>query len=166
MERQNIIFSYTLKKDADKKIYGGFWGFIISNMYILLLLLALPFIVLSFTKDPKFFIFALLLLPFAYLFGPFARKMKTHYCVTYFENDTVLLKSTINFIPRTHTVNLKQISLIERENPMKAQALLFKDSGGRTLARFNHLLMGLDEFTQFTGLIKSRNKHIQLKTGT
>jgi hypothetical protein len=121
------------------------------------------FVIALFYKGLIMLPFALLMVLLALFFGPYLKLLKSYYQVIYYEDETLELKSIINFIPRKCRLNLKEITLIRRENPLKAQALQFKNASGKVLGRFNHILLGPEEFNNFMNLLTNRNRHIEVK---
>ncbi len=161
---ENILFRFKLdKKDSSQLMFGSVYGRIMKYIHIVMYLLAVPFAVLAVVKEPGFIIFSILFILLGLLFGPYVNWMKKYHEVVYYDNDTLLLKSVINYIPNNFTVNLKEIAVIERENPLIAQALLFKDYHGRKKGRYNSLLIMNAEFNMLFELIRTRNAHIQIK---
>ena len=160
----NILFKFTLdKKDSSQLMFGSIYGKIFKYLYLVMYVLAVPFAVLAATKEPGFIIFSVLFILLGLVFGPYVSWMKKYHEVVYYDNDTLLLKSVINFMPNNFTVNLKEIAVIERENPLIAQALMFKDHNGKKRGRYNSLLIMNAEFNTLFQLIRTRNSHIQIK---
>lgn len=160
----NILFRFKLdKKDSSQLMFGSVYGIILKFLYIGMFAFAVPFAVLAVIKEPGFIIFSFLFILLGIIFGPYVSWMKKYHEVIYYDNDTLLLKSVINFIPNNFTVNLKETAVIERENPLIAQALLFKDYNGKKRGRYNSLLIMNAEFNMLFDLIRTRNSHIQIK---
>ena len=160
----NILFNFSLSpKDSDILIYGALFGKYVKIIFFTFLILSIPFIILAIVKDPMFIILTLFFIIPALFFGPYGKWMKKYHSIIYYENDTLLLKSTIQNSPKKYTVNLKEIAVIERENPIVAKALLFKDYDGKVKGKVNSMLLMSAEFQKLIPLIKSRNSHIQIK---
>ena len=160
----NILFNFSLSpKDSDILIYGALFGKFVKIIFIAFLILSIPFVILAIVKDPMFIILTLFFIIPALFFGPYGKWMKKYHSIIYYENDTLLLKSTINYSPKKYTVNLKEIAVIERENPVVAKALLFNDYDGKVKGKVNSMLLMSAEFQKLIPLIKSRNSHIQIK---
>jgi len=159
-----ILFSYSLTpKDSDRLVYGAFYGRFVKIIFISFIICSIPFFVLAIVKDPMFIIFTSFFIFPALFFGPYGKWMKKYHSIIYYENDTLLLKSTIQNSPKKYTINLKEIAVIERENLMLPRALLFKDYDGKVKGKVNILLLMSSEFQKLILLIRSRNSHIQIK---
>ena len=160
----NILFNFSLTpKDSDKLIYGALYGRFVKFLFYAFIVFSIHFIVLSIVKDPLFIVFNLFFVIPVLFFGPYGAWMKKYHSIIYYENDTLLLKSTIQNSPKKYTVNLKEIAVIERENLMLPRALLFKDYDGKVKGKVNSLLLMISEFQKLIPLIRSRNIHIQIK---
>lgn len=153
MNNTSTIYSFRLK---------GFAAIHVIS-FIVVLLTFILFTVFSFISGKSFIPFAVVFFLLTIIFGPYVYWMRNYYTVEYYSDDKLLLKSIINFLPDNYHIDMKQVSLISRENPIKAQAILFKDSAGKILGRFNHLTMGSEEFIKLTELIKERNEHLQFE---
>ncbi len=160
----NVLFNFSLTpKDSDRLIYGAFYGRFIKIIFIAFIVCSIPFLVMAIVKDPMFIIFTSFFIFPALFFGPYGTWMKKYHSIIYYENDTLLLKSTIQNSPKKYTVNLKEIAFIERENLMLPRALLFKDYDGKIKGKVNSLLLMSSEFQRLFQLIRTRNSHIQIK---
>lgn len=163
MMNYNILFDFSLdSKSSDKLIYGAFYGRFVKFLFIAFILFTIPFIVLAFVKDPLFIVFTLFFIIPVLFFGPYGKWMKKYHSIIYYENDTLLLKSTIQNSPKKYIVNLKEIAVIEKENLLLPRALLFKDYDGKVKGKVNSLLLMSPEFQKLIPLIRSRNSHIKI----
>jgi hypothetical protein len=118
---------------------------------------------MSVVKDPMFIVFTAFFIFPALFFGPYGKWMKKYHSIIYYENDTLLLKSTIQNSPKKYTVNLKEIAVIERENLLLPRALLFKDYDGKVKGKVNSLLLMSPEFQMLLPLIRTKNSHVKFK---
>jgi hypothetical protein len=160
----NIIFNFSLTpKDSDKLIYGAFYGRFVKIILIAFIVCSIPFFVMAVVKDPMFIVFTAFFIFPVLFFGPYGTWMKKYHSIIYYEDDTLLLKSTIQNSPKKYTVNLKEIAVIERENLLLPRALLFKDYDGKVKGKVNSLLLMSPEFQMLLPLIRTRNSHIKFK---
>ncbi len=160
----NILFNFSLTpKSSDKLIYGALYGRFVKFLFFAFMFFSIPFIVLAIVKDPLFIVFTFFFIIPVLFFGPYGTWMKKYHSIIYYENDSLLLKSTIQNSPKKYTVNLKEIAVIERENLMLPRAILFKDYDGKVKGKVNSLLLMSSEFQKLIPLIRSRNSHIQIK---
>ncbi len=159
-----ILFNFSLTpKDSDTLIYGALYGRFVKFLFFAFIVFSIPFIVLAIVKDPLFIVFTLFFIIPVLFFGPYGTWMKKYHSLIYYENDSLLLKSTIQNSPKKYTVNLKEIAVIEKENLMLPRALLFKDYDGKVKGKVNSLLLMSSEFQKLILLIRSRNSHVQIK---
>ncbi len=161
--QNNTLFNFSLTpEDSDRLVYGAFYGRFVKFLFIAFLVCSIPFFFLAIVKDPMFIIFVSFFIFPALFFGPYGKWMKKYHSIIYYENDTLLLKSTIQNSPKKYTVSLKEIAVIERENLVLPRALLFKDYDGKIKGKVNILLLMSSEFQKLILLIRSRNSHIQI----
>jgi hypothetical protein len=153
MSNSTTLYSFKLK------------GYTAINIisFIAVLFAFILFIIFSVISNKSFIPFAVIFFLLTIISGPYVYWIRNFYSVEYFNDDKLLLKSIINFLPNNYSVDLKQISVISREKPIKAQAILFKDAQEKVLGKFNHLTMGEEEFLKLMELIKERNEHIQFE---
>lgn len=162
IENKQFIFKY--KIDGRTSLSGwGKWGNVFA--YISLAAVSIPFIFLTYraiTEDSRFFIFSALFVIFVILIGPYQMWIKKYYFFGLTKDGTLIMKSVINFIPKSFEIKVQDIALAKQDNIAKSPSVLFYNSSNKLIARFNPMTMKYLKFLSFLSEIRKINPNIKL----
>lgn len=160
---EDPVFEYKIR---GKTQLGG-WG-ITGTIIRLIAFLSvftgfIIFLIAAIKTNVKYIWLADLLGVLSLLFGPYAFFIKRYYYFALTENNILLMKSSINGIPRGYKVDLNSVGTITQSNQSKAVAYEFRNKNGDIVGRFNPLSMTGKQFEEYLNIISERNKNIEIK---
>lgn len=141
------------------------WGKI-GTVFVFIALgaVSIPFVFLTYraiTEDSRFFIFSALFALLILLFGPYQLWIKKYYFFGLTQDGLLIMKSVINFIPRSFEINVQNISCIKKQDIRVSPAALFYDKNNILIAKFNPMIMNRKRFFGFLSELKKLNPDIK-----
>lgn len=157
----NYIFCYTVPGKTTLSGLGrtGTSFSIISAVIVTVLLIV--FTVQGIYADTDFFILAAFMAVLFILFVPYQFWIKKYYFIGLRKDSILEMRSVINFIPKSYTINIQSISLIRQQDIRISPALLFYDRSSKLISKFNPMMIPQKTFLNYLREIKSLNTEIQ-----
>lgn len=161
---ENYIFYYTVKGKTSLSGKGKLGNAVVFVVNFVVIILFNLFLYFAFAKKEEGFIylaifFGILIL----LFGPYQNFIKKYYFFALTKEGILIMKSVINFIPRTYKINIRTIYTIKSDNPLKSASVLFIDSNNKTIAKFNPGMINHSQFTKLLLQIQNQYPIIRLE---
>jgi len=122
-----LVFEYRIKGKTPLSGWGTTGVIIWLIAFLSVFTGFVVFLVAAFKTDIKFIWLADIFGILSLIFGPYALYVKRFFYFALTESNILIMKSTINFIPRSYKVDLNTITSITPANPAKAMAIEFRD---------------------------------------
>lgn len=147
------IFNYKIEGKTTLSARFGIIGDVIAYIVpSLVTILCFVFTFLALIEDKNFMYIALVMFLFALIFGPYQIFIKRFYNLALKQDGTVIVKSIVNFIPRSYIFHAKDIAHIQ-----VADILMFYDKQKRVIGNFNCLVLLEKQILEGIELIKKFN---------
>jgi hypothetical protein len=159
----NYIFNYKVKGKSPLGRFGAAGSVISLLIFIIASAAFVLFLMLAFKSGNKFIWLANLSGLIALFFGPYTFLRNRNYYFALSDDNMLIMKSMIKFIPRTYKVNLSEVTEISYSNPIESISVLFKNGNGKILGKFNYVTLG-GTFKKCLDIICENNKHIKCNT--
>ena len=156
----NYIFNYKVKGKPPFGSLGAAGNIISVLIFIIASAAFVVFLMLAFKTSNKYIWLANLSGLIALFFGPYAFLSQRNYYFALRDDNMLIMKSMIKFIPRTYKVNLSEVTEISYSNPIESISVLFKNGNGKVLGKFNYVTLG-GTFKKCLDIICENNKHIR-----
>jgi hypothetical protein len=156
----NYIFNYRVRGKSPLGSLGAAGNIISILIFIIASASFIIFLVLALKTNIKYIWFANLSGLIALFFGPYVFFSKKNYYFALGDDNILIMKSIISFIPKTYNVDLAQVTEISYSNPINSISVLFKNGTGKVLGKFNYETMG-GTFKKCLDVICENNKHIK-----
>lgn len=161
IQNKQFVFKHNI---GGKTSLSG-WGKLGNAFtYIAFSAVSIPFIFLTYraiTEDPRFFIFSALFAVFVLLFGPYQIWIKKYYFFGLTNDGTLIMKSVLNFIPKSYEINVKNISSVRKQDIRISPAAIFYDNKNKIIAKFNPMTMNNKKFLWYLSELKRINPEIK-----
>jgi hypothetical protein len=158
----NYIFNYRVKGKSPLGSLGAAGNIISILTFIISSAAFIAFVVMAVKTNIKYIWLANLFGLMALFFGPYVFFSKKNYYFALGDDNILIMKSIISFIPKTYKVDLAQVTEISYSNPINSISVLFKNGTGKVLGKFNYKTMG-STFKKCLDIICENNKHIKCK---
>jgi hypothetical protein len=156
----NYIFNYRVKGKSPLGSLGAAGNIISILIFIIASGSFVVFLMLAFKTYSKYIWLANFSGLIALFFGPYAYFSKKNYYFALHDDNILIMKSMIKFIPRTYKIDLSQVTEITYSNPIESISVLFKDGNGKVLGKFNYVTLG-GTFKKCLDIICEKNKQIK-----
>jgi hypothetical protein len=156
----NYIFNYRVKSKTPLGSLGASGNLISLLIFIIATIAFIVLLLFALKTNNKYIWLANLFGLIALVFGPYTYFSKKNYYFALQDDNILIMKSMIKFIPRVYKVELSKVTEISYLNPLESKSVLFRDGTGKVLGEFNYGTMG-GTFKKCLDIICENNKHIK-----
>jgi len=164
MNPEHKQYKFKYKVEGKTAMSGwGKWGTAVS--VIAIAAVSIPFLFFlyrGFTGEKEFYIIAAVFAILILLVGPYQFWIKGYYFFGLTNDGTLIMRSVLNFIPKSFEIKVSDILRMEQDNIAKSPAVLFYDKSNKLIGKFNPFTMKYTKFLSFALELIKINPEIKL----
>jgi hypothetical protein len=163
MNPEHKQYKFKYKVEGKTAMSGwGKWGTAVS--FITIAAVSIPFLFFlyrGFTGEKEFYIIAAVFAILILLVGPYQFWIKGYYFLGLTTDGTLIMRSVLNFIPKSFEIKVSDISEMKQDNIAKSPAVLFYDKSNKLIGKFNPLTMKYTKFLSYVEELMKINPDIK-----
>jgi len=159
----DLIFEYKTGRKLSSPRVSTAGSVFYMILFLVFLCGFIYFMISAFKVNIKYIWIANLCGISAILFGPYSYLKNRYYYFALSEDGLLIMKTISGLFPKTYKININDISEIEYDDPVKSLNVVFKNSDGKTLGKFNHTAIGYNRFKKYIDVIAMKNQNIGIK---